>query len=217
MPKLQEHLLGRLIHPDWTGDGDEFSREERSRVVLRNDRIYQHKILRINFTTYDVRRGQDSLNPRTHSDVMFLSPDGEPAHPFAYAQVIGVFHANVIHNVPGASSVPRSIEFLWVRRYRLDPTYRGGFKRRRLHRLEFLPADDPQAFGFLDPDEVIRGAHIIPAFSAGTTTHLLSEKSIGRLPRDGLKENEDWRYYFVNLWVSFPSSHQQVINMLSVS
>ncbi|KAJ7712350.1 hypothetical protein DFH07DRAFT_683203, partial [Mycena maculata] len=133
--------------------------------------------------------------------LMYLSPEDDASHPFSYAQVIGVFHANVIHNIPGASTVPQRIEFLWVRRYRLDPKWRGGFKYKRLHRLEFLPADDPQAFGFLNPDEVIRGAHIIPAFSAGTTTEFLSEDSIGRLVREGLDDDEDWRYYYVNLFV----------------
>ncbi|KAJ7118375.1 hypothetical protein C8R44DRAFT_554907, partial [Mycena epipterygia] len=55
LPQLQEHLLGRLIHPEWTGDGNEFTEDERSKIILRNDRIYLHKILRINYTTYDVR------------------------------------------------------------------------------------------------------------------------------------------------------------------
>ncbi|KAJ6559288.1 hypothetical protein B0H10DRAFT_2240500 [Mycena sp. CBHHK59/15] len=201
LPKLKDHLLGRLMHPEWSGDGDEFTSEERSKVLLRNDRIYYHKILRVNYTTYDMRRGQDSLNPRTHSDIMMLAPEGDTSHPFSYAQVVGVFHADVVHSVPGASTVPQRMEFLWVRRYRLDCTWRGGFKRKRLHRLEFLPGTDPLAFGFVNPDEVIRGAHIIPAFSSGTTTELLPADSIGRMSREGLNDDEDWRYYFLNFFV----------------
>jgi hypothetical protein len=95
------------------------------------------------------------------------------------------------------------MEFLWVRRYRIDKSWRAGLKRKRLHRLEFLPDSDPNAFGFLDPDEVIRGAHIIPAFACGTTTDLLAPGSVGRLPRDGLDEDEDWSKYYVNLCVYF--------------
>ncbi|KAF8143030.1 hypothetical protein K438DRAFT_1634402, partial [Mycena galopus ATCC 62051] len=90
---------------------------------------------------------------------------------------------------------------LWIRRYRLDRTWRAGFKKKRLFRLEFVPDSDPDAFGFLNPDEVIRGAHIIPAFSTGTTEALLSSGSIGRLPRFGLTDDEDWRYYYVNMQV----------------
>ncbi|KAF7349533.1 hypothetical protein MSAN_01743700 [Mycena sanguinolenta] len=199
LPKLQEHVLSRLAHPDWTGDGTEFTPQERFRLVVKNQRIYMHKILRVNYTTYDVRRGQDCLNPRTHSDVMFLASEDAP-HPFAYAQVIGVFHADFLNTADGSGKL-ESMEFLWVRRYRLDPSYRSGFKRKRYHRVEFVPQSDPDAFGFLNPDEVIRGAHLIPAFASGRTKELLSPDSIGRLPRDGLEDDEDWRYYYVNFFV----------------
>ncbi|KAJ7218251.1 hypothetical protein B0H12DRAFT_1001581, partial [Mycena haematopus] len=200
LPKLQEHLLSRLAHPDWTGDGNEFTPAQRFRLILKNERIYMHKIVRINYTTYDVRRGQDCLNPRTHSDVMYLTPEEGAPHPFGYAQIIGVFHADVVNTADG-NSKPQSMEFLWVRRYRLDSSYRGGFKRKRYHHIEFVPQSDPDAFGFLNLDEVIRGAHLIPAFASGCTTELLSSQSIGRLPRDGLKDDEDWRYYYVNFFV----------------
>ncbi|KAJ7804895.1 hypothetical protein B0H14DRAFT_2248229, partial [Mycena olivaceomarginata] len=39
----------------------------------------------------------------------------------------------------------------------------GGFKRKRLFRLKFIPDSDADAFGFLNPDKVICGAHIMPA------------------------------------------------------
>ncbi|KAJ7777634.1 hypothetical protein DFH07DRAFT_976756 [Mycena maculata] len=201
LPKLQEHLLGRLTHPEWSGDGNEFTAAERFRLSLKNHRMYVHKILRVNYTTYDVRRGQDCLNPRTHSDIMYLAPEEDASHPYSYAQVIGVFHVDIVNTAPGANPVPQLMEFLWVRRYRLDPTWRAGFKRKHLYRLEFLPDSDPDAFGFLNPDEVIRGAHIIPAFAYGTTEDVLDSSSIGRLPRDGLTEDEDWRYYHVNFFV----------------
>ncbi|KAJ7222643.1 hypothetical protein GGX14DRAFT_352730 [Mycena pura] len=204
LPKLQEHLLSRLEHPEWSGDGNEFTAAQRYKLRFENSRFYRHKILRINYTTYDVRRGQDCLNPRTHSDVMHLSPDEEDSsesHPFAYAQIIGIFHANVVNTAIGANPKAQPMEFLWVRCYRLDPTWRGGFKKKRLFRLEFLPETDPNAFGFLNPDEVIRGAHVVPAFAYGRTEHLLEANSIGRLPREGLSDSEDWRYYYVNFFV----------------
>lgn len=199
MPKLQEHLLSRLAHPEWSGDGNEFTPAQRHKLVLKNNRMYVHKILRLNYTTYDVRRGQDCLNPRTHSDIMYLAPEGDTSHPFLYAQIIGIFHADVVNTAPGESPVPQVMEFLWVRRYRIDPTWRGGFKRKRLFRVEFLPDSDPDAFGFLNPDEIIRGSHIMPAFASGRTEDFLSSGSLGRLPRDGLTDSQDWRYYYVNL------------------
>ncbi|KAJ7104782.1 hypothetical protein C8R44DRAFT_943843, partial [Mycena epipterygia] len=199
LPKLQEHLLSRLSHPDWTGDGNEFTAGDRYQLSLKNQRIYRHKILRINYTSYDVRRGQDCLNPRTHSDVMTLAPEGDTTHPFSYAQIVGIFHADVVNTARGADPKPQSMEFLWVRRYRIDSTWRAGFKKKRLFRLEFLPDTDSNAFGFLNPDEVIRGAHIIPAFAWGKTKELLAHGSVGRLPRNDLTDEEDWQYYYVNL------------------
>ncbi|KAJ7687114.1 hypothetical protein B0H17DRAFT_1203783 [Mycena rosella] len=200
LPKLQEHILGRLAHPEWSGDGNEFSAAQRFQTVLKNNRMYRHKILRVNYTGYDVRLGQDCLNPRTHSDVMSLAPEGA-SHPFSYSQIIGIFHADVVNTAAGANPRPESMEFLWVRRYRLDSSWRGGFKRKRLFRVEFIPDTDPNAFGFLNPDEVIRGAHIVPAFASGRTEDLLASGSVGRLPRDGLTDDEDWRFYYVNFFV----------------
>ncbi|KAJ7136248.1 hypothetical protein C8R46DRAFT_1361941 [Mycena filopes] len=66
---------------------------------------------------------------------------------------------------------------------------------------QISPADDPTAFFFLNPDEVIRCCHIIPASASGTTTEFFPEDSVGRLVRDGLESNEDWRHYYVNFFV----------------
>lgn len=147
--------MSRLSHPDWSGDGNEFTPEERAKLLIVNNRLYLHKVLQVNYTSYDVRRGQDSMNPRTHADVMTLGPEDDSSHPFAYARIIGIFHVDVIHNVPGATSTPTSLEVLWVRRFQRDTSYRAGFTRKRLHRLQFFPERDPIAFGFLNPDEVI--------------------------------------------------------------
>ncbi|KAE9387587.1 hypothetical protein BT96DRAFT_837432 [Gymnopus androsaceus JB14] len=50
--------------------------------------MYKHKVLRVNYTTYDMRRAQDS-NPiqRTHPHVMVLSDDDD--HPYCYACILG--------------------------------------------------------------------------------------------------------------------------------
>ncbi len=59
------------------------------------------------------------------------------------------------------------MEFLWVQWYQVDSRYKSSFFARRLHRVELLPESDPASFGFIDPDDVIRGAHLIPAFAHG--------------------------------------------------
>lgn len=190
---MKDHLLGRILHPGWTADTYEFSPEEHRTLLIQNDRLYIHKVLRVNFTSYDMRRSQDSMNPRNRADIMTLSHEDDTQHPFAYARILGIFHADVVRNVPDASTIPKSIDFLWVRWYEIDMTYQAGFKRKRLFRLKFMPDDDLNAYGFLNPDEVIRGAHIIPAFHHGSTDGFAP--SLAR----NVDELDDWVYYYVNL------------------
>jgi hypothetical protein len=71
-------------------------------VTFVGNRIYRHKVIRINHTTYDGRRNQDSLNPRTHADFMVLAheddtDDNSTAHPYWYGRIIGIFHTCVKH------------------------------------------------------------------------------------------------------------------------
>ncbi|KJA20606.1 hypothetical protein HYPSUDRAFT_141916, partial [Hypholoma sublateritium FD-334 SS-4] len=196
--KLQEHILGRILHPTWSGDGNEYSDEERNKVFFVNERLYLHKVMRINYTTYDIRLGQDSVNARNHADIMVLSRSDED-HPFEYARIISIFHVDVVlkSEEVGFSPIPVPKQVLWVRWYKRDSSHVAGFKRKRLHRLQFLPCNDPAAFGFLDPDEVIRAAHLIPAFRFRKSSNLFSEESLGRAPG----ELDDWKYSYVNIFV----------------
>ena len=45
----------------------------------------------------------------------------------------------------------------------------GRAQQRHLHRVHFIQQGDPHAYSFLDPDDVIRGAHLIPTFIHGQT------------------------------------------------
>jgi hypothetical protein len=47
-----------------------------------------------------------------------------------------------------------------------------------MHHVGFVDSDDPLAFGFLDPQYVIRGVHLLPAFAHGHTGSLLQQNSI---------------------------------------
>jgi hypothetical protein len=171
-------------------------------VTFVNNRIYKHKVMRVNYTTYDLRRAQDSLNSRTHADIMVLSHEDEHArqshaHPYWYAQIIGIFHAMVQHRGPLSQSLePQHMSFLWIRWYGRDLTHRAGWNAKRLHRVGFVDTSDPFAFGFLDPQHVIRGVHLIPSFSHGRTGDLLQPNSIARNPAE---RGEDWQYYYIGM------------------
>ena len=103
----------------------------------------------------------------------------------------------MIHKVEGAAQHPVSKEVLWVCRFRCDKSYQAGFKQRHLHRLEFLSSDDNSNFGFLDPDELIRASHLIPAFCYGATEEFISGESFGRAPG----ELDDYHYFYINMFV----------------
>ena len=157
--------------------------------------------MRINYTTYDIKRDGDTINPCTYPDIMVKSPETGPrAQAYWYARVIGIFHALVSssHQKIQDRSL-RQMDFLWVRWFGMEPgRYRHGFHYARLPKIGFVESTDAYTFTFLDPAHVIRGAHVIPAFSEGRTQNLLpATTSVARVlnPRD----TDDWLNFYVNM------------------
>lgn len=115
--------------------------------------------------------------------------------------MIGIFHLFVQMRDPITRKFSDSKRFdvLHVRWFgrNLQADAQGGWKAKRLHRIGFLPAGSPDAFGFLDPTQVIRGVHLIPRFAGGRTVEYLGP-SIIRKQSEG---NEDWVNYYVNCFV----------------
>ncbi|KAJ7649404.1 hypothetical protein DFH06DRAFT_996491 [Mycena polygramma] len=205
-PAAKCHLLGRLLDVPYDGDEEQYSFQDLADVNIVGERLYTHKVLRVNYTTYDVLRSQDTLNPRTHPDFMVLAHEDEEeatAHPYWYGRIISIFHADVRHVGPRSITRGRMqrMEFIWVRWFGRDLDRPGGWKYKRPHRLGFLDATDPDsgAFGFLDPAEIIRAVHLIPAFHYGRTRDLLPGPSVARMI-DG-ENDEDYVYYYVNSFV----------------
>ncbi|THU76429.1 hypothetical protein K435DRAFT_813415 [Dendrothele bispora CBS 962.96] len=99
---------------------------------LEYDKDIALKVVRINYTTYDLRRNQDSINPRTHPDIMVLSPP-DSIHPFIYGRVIGIFHCNVQLKKTARFKAIRHhrVDFLWVRWYQYDSNYPSGWQAKR--------------------------------------------------------------------------------------
>lgn len=89
--------------------------------------------------------------------------DNEDAsdHPFLYARVLGIFHANVVYM--GSQVVDytaRPYEFLWVRWFDFDPKVSpGGWSSSAFDRLRFPPMAQPDSFSFLDPEDMVRSCH----------------------------------------------------------
>ncbi|KAJ3713281.1 hypothetical protein C8R42DRAFT_563993, partial [Lentinula raphanica] len=202
--KLQDHLLGRLMDREFDGDTHEsFTDEDRKFIRIKDRKLVELQTIRINYTTYDVRRDQDTINPRTHPDVMVLSPeDEEGAHPYWYARVLRIFRVQVISTHPRASTIhsgPREMEVLWVRWLGVEPGFRSGPRYARLPKVGFVDETDPFAFGFLDPEHVIRGCHLMPSFSDERTTGLLRTTKPTIARKAG--EVDDWQFFYVGIFV----------------
>ena len=182
--------------PDTECNADDSN--EWDKVILKDDRLYLHKLMRIRYTTYDVRRAEDMINPRTaHRDIMVLADNTDSSdHPFMYARVIKIFHLNAIYSGRVMGSInyrPQKLHCLWVRWFQLDPkAAQGGWRTCNLDRINFPKVNDNDAFGFLDPADVLRGCHIIPSFFG-------HKKYVDSKGHSGLaKDGEDWRTYYVN-------------------
>lgn len=175
-------------------EAGEFTPAQLGTVNIQHQRIHKHATAAFNYTTYDVRRDQDTTNANTgRCFVMVKSETNEGTHPYWYARVLGVYHANVYH--PGERA-PRRYEFLWVRWLGQDPDWESGPRHLRLDRVGYIPEDEPEPFGFLDPSHVLRASHLIPAFALGKTTSLLGPSST----RDS--EDGDWINYYVMRYVN---------------
>jgi hypothetical protein len=187
-------------------------------IYIKGDLIYRHTVMRINYTTYDVRRAQDTLNLNTdHRDIMLLSPHehigGKPfstSHQYQYARVVGIYHANVICTIQNRHYV-RRMEFLWVRYLEVleNVPVQNGWSAARLDRLTFRSMRLDGAFGFVDPEQVIRACHLIPRFCNGkaqpTSICGPSARPLSAFARD----HEDWKEYYVNRSIIFIASSQR--------
>jgi len=124
----------------------------------------------------------------------------ENSHPYWYARILGIYHANVRYTGSNRSISrdPQRMEFLFVRWFGRDLSPKAGWKTKRLLRLGFVPGNDETAFGFVDPAQVIRSVHLIPAFAWGhTDKHLSGQKSV--IARGINKPEDDWQLYYVGM------------------
>ena len=159
--------------------------------------MYRHHLARFNYTTYDVRRAQDVINPGTaHRDIMLLANtegNEDTTHPFLYAHVLGIYHVNVIYTGGGSVDyIARKVEFLWVRWFEYDSERSVVWADLNLDPIRFLPMADERAFGFVDPKAVLRGCHVLPAFARGKAQ--IDGVGLSRLAQDA----QDWSRYRVN-------------------
>ncbi len=84
--------------------------------------------------------------------------EADATHLYWYAQIIGLFHANVRYNDPDGDFKDQKVfqvDFAWVHWFGFDASHHSGFTAKRPHYVGFIDGTDPCAFGFLDLDDII--------------------------------------------------------------
>lgn len=161
--------------------------------------IYKHKILELTYITYDMRTERQTLFQHHSPDIMVLSDDEKT--PYLYGRVLDFFHMNVANSNPSTLLPPNAqpvLPVVWVRWFKPDePQGPLGFHSLRYPSVSFYNSDSPDAFGFVHPDEIIRGVHLIPHFKFGCTTEYLNGPSKAR--PDPESQGEDWKHFNVNM------------------
>lgn len=163
-----------------------------TQVIFKGNNIYHHNLCCISYTTYDVCHKTDMINPQTdHSNIMLLAQDGSH-HWFYYTHVLAIYHANIIYTGPGSKDfLSCCIEFLWVWWLELvDVSARWDVWL--LDKVMFVPMNQADVCGLIDPGDMLRSCHLVPVFAAG------------KLHTDGVvfsrnaHDSEDWKQYYVN-------------------
>ncbi|KAG9089394.1 hypothetical protein FRC06_001569 [Ceratobasidium sp. 370] len=199
LPQLKKHLLGRVLG---TPNCSDFSALELAQLEFQKGRMYRHKTLRINYTSYDVLRQQDVLNASTPHCFTLLPTESQQDtsgdHPFVYAKVLGVYHAHIIY----CNRPPSRMDFVHVRWMYYDYDQCGGWGFGRLDRVTYLLCltnnDVLDSFDFINPSNILRAIHLIPDFCSGTT------KEFFKVPQSIAHDDKvygDWKGYYVNRFV----------------
>jgi len=129
-----------------------------------------------------------------------LLADGLTHHQYQYARVLGIYHANIIYSGEGRHGKrdcrTQRMEFLWVRWFEItgnDMAAQHGWQQGCLDTLKFHRITDKEAFGFVDPGDILRACHIIPRFFLGKA-HGDEAKPRSECAQD----HKDWRAYCAN-------------------
>jgi hypothetical protein len=98
------------------------------------------------------------------------------------------------------------MEVLRVRWYDLDTKAKAGFKAKRLFRVSLANYDDPTSYGFVDPTDVVRGVHLIPAFALGKVEDVYDPSIVPRPQTlEAMFADSDapmflnWKYWYIGM------------------
>jgi hypothetical protein len=90
---------------------------------------------------------------------------------------------------------PRCFDFLWVRWFEVVDVASSGWSNSTLDAVHFPPMHHNGSFGFVDPRDVLRGCHILPAFAKGKRQ--ADGVSVSRCAKDGM----DYHMYCIRQYL----------------
>jgi hypothetical protein len=192
--KLQNFLLAQLQGGIYEGDEVNYNDHDRSSLVIRQNTLYRHSKLRVNFTTYDLRRSFEVVDTVLKRDIMLLANEDPsqvegPCPLYWYARIHGIYHV-LVKDRRSSNDFQRK-DFLWVRWFGHVKQSQGI--QNRLEQVEYI-AESEGAFGFIDPEWIVRSVHLIPSFKDGMSEQYLPCTSLASdSPQFG-----DWDSYCVN-------------------
>jgi hypothetical protein len=171
-------------------------KENIEQIFIENDTLYEHPILNIKYTSYEVQLERDIIHVGYGQTGILVHTPTLAEHgdePWSYANVLTIYHLTVRTS---SNPSPQSLPTLWVRRMERNATTLTGPNSRNYTRVSFIPwsGTPGSSFDFVDPSHVIRACHLIPAFSLGRT-HDLLDSSVAQ-DREG-----DWRAFYANRFV----------------
>jgi hypothetical protein len=206
---LNDHLVARLRGVDYSCDDPLFGPSDYAKVMVRKERMYFHQTLRIHYTRYDVRRGEDTIKPFLKIENCAVTPENGRScfvmlaagdrdsehHPFWYAQVLAVFHVEAMERSSEGAARWRRLNVCWVRWMGVVPDFRSGASSKRMDQVGFVESgnDERATFGFISPADIIRAVHLIPSFK--------DEECDEYLPAESIVSRKDrliWESYWVN-------------------
>jgi hypothetical protein len=167
------------------------SDNERALVRICDNRLYGHKKLLSNYTSYDLCCCTDAVKIDSHPDIMVPADKDDAEEKFWYARVVGIYH--VVCSLASQAEW-HTKDVLFVRWFARDTSVLP----RCLPRLSFFDTADEynMAFGFINPTIAIPGVHIIPAFNYGKRGDLLRGPSIAWV---NSQDAGGWAFYNVNI------------------
>jgi hypothetical protein len=110
-------------------------------------------------------------------------------------RIIGIYHTKVY--ISGRFE-PLIVDFLHIRQLARDESCNTS---KRLPCIGFLSLDDDRAFGFLDPTDVVRAVHLMPAFAWGYDNEDVPGHDSLAYQGDEEDKGWDWMRLYVNMYI----------------